>query len=110
MILKRYALFCTLFLVVLPGTSFAYTYVRSTLTMPQPATGDGFGSGINGNGIAMSADGHTLLVGAPGIKVNGNTVGGVFVYTKIHGAWTQTQAIDAPHPSRDNEFGGILAL
>jgi hypothetical protein len=57
-----------------------------------------------GEGMALSANGNTLAVGAPG------GTGAVFVYTRQGGAWGEPLRLSAPQPGFGDEFGHSLAL
>ena len=57
-----------------------------------------------GQGVALSANGNTLAVGAPAGS------GAVYVYTRQAGAWSEPQRLTAPHPDAFDQFGQSLAL
>ncbi|MDA0802892.1 MAG: hypothetical protein O2819_03945 [Planctomycetota bacterium] len=55
-------------------------------------TGDGFG-----RALVMSADGTTMVIGAPDTRLNStNGVGRIHIYRRTAGAWVHEQAIDCP--------------
>ncbi len=60
-----------------------------------------------GQFAAMSADGSTLVVGAPGAN---DSRGLVVFYTRENGKWVERQTIQDPYGTPDNEFGGQAAL
>lgn len=86
--------------------------------------GDHFGDGgtLEGHGVALSADGNTLAVGAPnessGAKgVNGNqndnslySAGAVYVFVRKDGAWSQQAYIKASNPGQSDRFGFVVSL
>jgi hypothetical protein len=71
---------------------------------------DQFGTADEGFGVspAVSTDGSTIAVGAPG--ANGNK-GAVFVYVLQSGVWVQTATLTLPsEPSGFLLFGGVVAI
>jgi hypothetical protein len=56
---------------------------------------------------AMSADGSTLVFGAPGVN---DFRGLVVFYTRQNGKWVERQTTQDPYGTPDNEFGGQVAL
>lgn len=55
--------------------------------------------------VALSADGHTALVGAPG-----RTVGAAYVFVEQGSKWTEQQEIDSPAGSAGDTYGLSVAL
>ena len=88
----------------------AYVFTQSAtgwaqqkrLSIPNAAAGDYFGSST-----ALSGDGNTAIVGAPG---NFATTGAVYVFTRSGGYWTQKQTLTAPQPAVYDQFGYSLAI
>lgn len=88
-------------------------YVKASNTR----AGDGFGGGI-----ALSADGRTLAVGAPGedsaaTGVNGNQAdgsasgsGAVYVFVRSGATWFQQAYVKASNAGTDDGFGQSVAL
>jgi hypothetical protein len=86
--------------------------------------GDHFGNGgtLEGQGVALSADGDTLAVGAPyegsaSKGVNGNqnddslySAGAVYVFVRRNNAWTQQAYIKASNPGQSDKFGFVVSL
>ena len=72
-------------------------------------TGSGeIGAGLFGESVALSADGNTALVGAG--QDNGG-VGGVWVFTRSAGVWTQQGAkLTGAGESGAGLFGGSVSL
>jgi FG-GAP repeat len=72
------------------GHGAAWVFTRSGETWTQQGaklTGSGeSGAGRFGNGVALSADGSTALIGAPG---NHNENGAAWVFTRSGQTWTQ---------------------
>jgi hypothetical protein len=75
-----------------------------------------------GSSVALSADGATLVVGAPGHPSvgaeapNGETsnplpqAGAVYVFSREHGRWQQQTMISAPTANKGDRFGEDTAL
>lgn len=69
--------------------------------------------GHTGQGVAVSADGTTLAVGAPHEGGPGDAVfdsGAVYVFTRAGGVWTQQAYIRASNPQMSAQFGHAVAL
>jgi hypothetical protein len=63
--------------------------------------------GLGGRAVALSADGSTLVVGAPG----GATDRGVaYVFEKVSGVWTQKAMLTPFTRSVDDQFGFSVAV
>lgn len=102
-----------------------YLFVRNGSTWTQQAyikasnTGDG---DIFGYSVSLSADGNTLVVGAPGedsnaTGVNGNQTdntvsssGATYVFTRAGSTWTQQAYIKASNPDPGDDFGNTVTL
>lgn len=70
-----------------------------------PQQGDGFGASL-----ALSGEGDTLAVGAPG-EGNPQSVGGtVYVFTRTGDRWNPQQSLNAQAPDLGDRFGEQLAL
>ena len=82
-------------------------------------------SGTNdrfGESVALSTDGNTLVVGAPGegsnaTGINGNQAdnstngsGAVYVFTRSGSTWSQQAYIKASNTGADDGFGAALAI
>lgn len=75
-----------------------------------------------GDSLALSADGHTLVVGAPledsdatgidGDQNNDNAehAGAAYVFKRSNGLWTQTAYIKASNTQAEDYFGDELAI
>jgi hypothetical protein len=128
--------------VVLGGIAFAAacggTEPQSTSSIAQvrqvaylkasnPDTGDHFACGGSlpghiGNAIAISADGSTVLVGAPHESsaargINGNAAdnsvyasGAAYVFVRRGDAWAQQAYVKASNPGQSDLFGMNVAL
>src|ERR1043166_2602627 len=102
-----------------------YVLVRSGATWVQqayikasnPDAGDEFGTSV-----ALSADGDTLVVGAPGESgagagIDGNQAkntapfaGAVYMFVRSGGTWTQQTYVKASNASANDLFGAAVAL
>jgi len=101
--------------ITIPGQLFwdLEAYVKASNT----GAGDYFGFAL-----ALSADGNTLAVGAPGeasaaTGINGdqtdnsaNAAGAVYVYTRSASAWSQQAYVKATNTGASDSFGLTLAL
>lgn len=80
----------------------AVGYVKASNT----AADDGFGTSV-----ALSGDGNTLAVGAPGEDGSASNSGAVYVFTRSGGSWSQQGSpIKATSPAANDRFGGAVAL
>jgi trimeric autotransporter adhesin len=81
------------------GTSWTQ---QSSIKASNPETNDLFGSAL-----ALSADGNTLAVTAPG---DDSDAGAVYVFTRTTASWTQQARVRASNPAADDRFGAALGL
>ena len=78
---------------------------QALLEASTPQPGDGFGTHL-----ALSAEGDTLAVGAPG-EGNPLSVGGtVYVFTRGGDSWRLSQGVNALAPDLGDKFGAQVAL
>ncbi len=63
-----------------------------------------------GQSVALSADGQTLAVGAPGSDSLNSSSGTVHVFTHDGATWRQQARLQAPAPQPNDGFGYRLAL
>ena len=107
------------------GAGAVYVYIRVGTAWTQQAyikasnteARDEFGSSV-----ALSSDGHILVVGAPeessaATGVNGDQgdnaadgAGAVYVYTRAEGVWTQQAYVKASNTGANDGFGNSVAL
>jgi hypothetical protein len=102
-----------------------YVYVRDGGTWRQQAYVKASNTGLNdnfGSSVALSSDGNTLAVSAPGEAggiggINGAEgddsaprAGAVYVFTRSGSTWTQQAYVKASNPGADDNFGFSLAL
>jgi hypothetical protein len=84
------------------GTGWArQAYVKASNT----AAGDAFG-----RALALSTDGSTLAVGAPGDDGTATDSGAVYVFTRSGTTWTQQQRLKAAQPDASDAFGTAVSL
>jgi hypothetical protein len=80
----------------------AVGYVKASNT----AANDEFGTSV-----ALSGDGNTLAVGAPGEDGSASNSGAVYVFTRSGGSWSQQGSpIKATSPAANDRFGSAVAL
>jgi hypothetical protein len=108
-------------------TQQAYVKASNTEQTPEYLTIPGFTDVIAnaqqfGTSLALSADGNTLAVGAPGERsaaagVNGNQAdrsahraGAVYLFTRSSGVWSQQAYIKASNTDAGDFFGQRVAL
>lgn len=60
--------------------------------------------------LALSRDGNTLAVGAPGESSGAASSGAVYVFARHGGAWSQQAYVKASRPSPGDSFGNSLSL
>ncbi|MGO9951244.1 MAG: PKD domain-containing protein [Dissulfurispiraceae bacterium] len=91
-----------------PGITYVYTRSGGTWSLQQELTAsdgtklDGFG-----DGLAISGDGNTALIGAPG---KNSDMGAAYVFTLSGGTWSQQQELTASDGAANDGFGLITAL
>jgi hypothetical protein len=100
-----------------PASAAAVLTQVAYVKAPAPGDGDQFGSAV-----AVSADGSTMAVGAPGEgsgsrAINGDQAnndaddsGAVYVYTRSGGAWAPQAFVKASNADALDQFGTTVAL
>ena len=69
------------------------------------------GRSLQGNSVALSSDGNTAIVGAPGDNPNGNnSIGAAWVWVRSGGVWTQQQKLVGNNPVGFATQGSSVAL
>ena len=93
------------------GKAFLYVLSHGVWTRTQefddstPVSGDRFGSAV-----AISADGSTLIIGAPGAAASGQAAAGrVFVFTGASGSWSMHE-LSEPDGGANDAFGTAVAI
>ena len=93
------------------GASWVFTRSNGVWTQQGPKLGNPTAYGTRqGTSVALSADGNTVMVGAPGIA-GSQSVGTAYVFTRSGGVWSQQGPTLVP--SDDNgfpNFGSSVAL
>jgi hypothetical protein len=100
-----------------PGAQSRVTQV-AYLKGSNARAGDHFGcggvvQGHTGQGVAVSADGNTIAVGAPHDAGAGTALsdsGGVYVFVRGTAGWTQQAYLRASNPQMSAHFGHAVAL
>jgi hypothetical protein len=91
------------------GSAYVFEQVAGTwvqIAKLKPANGrprDYFGKSV-------SVVGDTIVVGASHRDLTGPDAGAVFVFTRVAGAWIQTQQITASDPGGGDWFGRVAVL
>lgn len=93
----------------------AYVFVRENDTWSQqaylkafkPGAGDNFGAHL-----AVSANGDTLVIGAPGEDGFADVLdsGAAYVFVRVDGAWSQQAYLKASNTSAGDNFGASVAI
>ena len=87
----------------------AYVFVRSGATWsPQQKllASDGAANDLLGYAAAISGDGTTVVLGAPG---KGNHTGAAYVFVRSGATWTEQQALTAVDGAESGNFGSAVA-
>lgn len=95
-----------------PGAAFLFDNSSGTWTQTAELTEtDGTDGDQFGESVALSSDGSTAVIGAPGVSVDGDSAAGaVFIYSNDDGAWTEVAEIDSPAPIVNGNFGASVAV
>jgi hypothetical protein len=109
-----------------PASGAVYVYTRTSAGWAQQAYVKSSNNGSHdlfGSAVALSSDGNTLAVGAPGEASSATGVGGsqsndsadhsgaVYVFTRSSaGVWTQQAYVKATNSEAYDEFGGSVSL
>src|SRR6185436_7374739 len=94
------------------GSGAVYVFTRSDATWIQQAyvkASNPRKDGQFGASVALSGDGSTLAVGAPGEDGSVIDVGAVYVFTHDT-MWTQQMYLKASNPGAGDQFGASVAL
>jgi hypothetical protein len=70
---------------------------------------DGVELATFGNSVAVSDDGNTAFIGAPGYDSKGRTAGSVYVFKYKNGEWSETQKLIASDATHGDHFGQNIA-
>ncbi|TSD08763.1 PKD domain-containing protein [Haloglomus irregulare] len=96
----------------LAGAAYVFTESGGTWSQQQKlAATDGDSEDLFGFSVAVSSDGTTALIGAPGDEdPNGPDAGSVYVFTESGGTWSQQQKLTATDGDREDLFGESVAV
>ena len=95
-------------------------YLKASNTEANDHFGDG--GTLLGHGVALSGDGNTLAVAAPGESsgakgINGDqndnsvySAGAVYIFTRVNNVWAQQAYIKASNPGQSYRFGHFVSL
>ena len=90
------------------GAAYVFTDDGQGFTQSAELTPPGTDSSeLLGTSAAISADGQTVVAGAPG---DGNDTGAAFVFTDQSGAWTQTAKLVGAGASVNDQEGDSVAM
>ncbi len=78
---------------------------QAVLTASTPEAGEQFGTNLS-----LSADGHTLAVGAPRNDAVAPDSGAAYLFTRAGSIWTQQAVLKAGTPAAGDQFGTSLSL
>jgi hypothetical protein len=68
---------------------------------------DAIGGPLQGTSSALSADGNTAIVGAPG---DNTSLGAAWVFTRTNGVWTEQEKLVGTGAAGDGQQGQSVAL
>ncbi|XYH97831.1 hypothetical protein ACMHYB_60445 [Sorangium sp. So ce1128] len=92
----------------------AYVFVRSGTTWTEQAkltASDGAAFDNSGRSVAVSGDGSTAVVGAPGDEVAGNpNQGSAYVFVRSGTTWTEQAKLTASDGAAGDDFGVSVAV
>ncbi|MCP9451184.1 MAG: FG-GAP repeat protein [Nitrospira sp.] len=78
---------------------------QAVLTAATPEADEQFGTSLS-----LSADGHTLAVGAPRNGVVAPDSGATYLFSRAGSIWTQQTVLKAGTPAAGDQFGTIVSL
>jgi len=92
----------------------AYVFSRGDGTWSEEAklsASDGDSDDLFGFSVAVSGDGSTALLGAPGDEdPNGTAAGSAYVFSRGDGTWIEGAKLSASDGDSDDLFGGSVAM
>jgi len=92
----------------------AYVFTNSAGTWSQTAILNATDAGKNayfGTSLAISGDGNTAVIGAPGATVGTNTSAGqVYVFKNSGSTWYQSTILNATDAAASDKFGSSVAI
>ena len=99
MAISLLAVGCGLVALAFPSAALAQVRKTATLSDPQSASSDNFGS-------AVSVSGNTMVVGAR----HYGGLGVAYVYVNSDDQWKTQATLQDPNPASDDDFGGSVAI
>jgi len=98
-----------------PGRVYVYVKTAGIWLPPQILTAaDGVNNDSFGESVAISADGNTILVGAPGAKIGSNArQGAAYIFSRQSsgtGVWYQYKKLTAVDGTQEDQFGHSVAI
>lgn len=90
------------------GAAYVFTRSGNVWTQQQKLTATG-GAHLDkfGASVALSSDGNTAAIGAPG---KSSSAGAVYIFTRSGGVWTQQGTVVPADPAANDQFGSAVAL
>lgn len=89
----------------------AYVFARNSASWTQQAYVKGSdATQLFGSSLALSGDGNTLVVGAPGDDTHGADTGRVFVFLRNGSSWAYSESLLASNYANQDQFGCAVAL
>lgn len=95
------------------GPGRVYVYQPNNTLVATLVASDGVVNDSFGKSVAVSGDGNTIVVGAPGCKIGSNTRQGaayVFQWSPANGTWLQTDKLIASDGTSEDTFGYNVSI
>jgi hypothetical protein len=93
------------------GAAYVFRYDGSDwIQQAKLLASDGVELATFGNSVAISGDGNTVFIGAPGKDTTGYTAGSVYVFEFDSGQWLEKQKLIASDAAHGDHFGHSLAF
>jgi len=93
------------------GAAYIFRYDDSDwVQQAKLLASDGVELATFGNSVAISEDGNTTFIGAPGKDTTGYTAGSAYVFEFEGGQWLEIQKLIASDAAHGDHFGHHLAL
>ena len=91
------------------GSAYVFTLSGNTWTQ-QAKLAPSSSNDVARFGSAVDIDGDTIVVGSPLLESGPLRPGGVFVYVRNAGAWTEQALVTAPTPGHFADFGASVGI
>ncbi|NWJ95881.1 MAG: Ig-like domain repeat protein [Chloroflexi bacterium] len=90
------------------GAAYIFTRTGAIWAQHQMLTStNGAGNDYFGSAVALSSNGSTALIAAPGKE---NNQGAAYIFTQTNNTWTQQQILTATNGTANDQFGNAVAL